>query len=207
MVLFGTPMKNSWYLNKKAVDVHFLIVSDGEQTKVSAHKMILAGASTVLNTILYDELSEENEIRIVDSSLQAFNEFLRFIYTNQLDLSTETIADVMNLANKYEVVECLDICARFLDQHLPVDKTFSGFELAMLFKQEKLKNKFGQIAEQPKAVLESKEFVNCSQNVLKSLLEIESLLCDPKNVFDACMKWTKNACEKKSLDPSISENR
>lgn len=36
---------------------------------------------------------------------------------------------------------------------------------------------------------------------------MESLLCDPIDVFDACIKWAIEACKKINLDPSSSKNR
>lgn len=60
--------------------------------------MILAAASEVLKTMLYGRLPEEKDIEIVDASAIAFTEFKRFIHTNELHLTAETVADVMNFS-------------------------------------------------------------------------------------------------------------
>lgn len=203
MVLFknshSKPVENTLFSVEKLADVNFFIVIDNR--RIAAHKMVLANASKVFQRMFYGDLKEEgDEIEIVDSSAIAFIEFLRCVYASQLDLTVDIIADVMNLARKYDIAECFAYCEQFLNEHLPVERAFLGFQLAVLFESTELKNKFGHmIAEQPNAVFESDEFIECSRNVLKNLLEMVSFLCDPEDVFDACMEWADHK--------KISENQ
>lgn len=46
----------------------------------------------------------------------------------------------------------------------------------------------------------------CSRDALKCILEIDNLLCDSKEVFDACITRAKNACKKAESDASVMEN-
>lgn len=211
MVFLKNPLRgeatNTLYLDKKLADVNFFIVAENE--RITAHKMVLANASSVFRTMFYEKPGKKaDEIKIVDSSAAAVTEFLRCIYASQLELTAETIADVMGLAHKYDVAECIAFCKQFLNEHLPEDYFFLGFELAVRFKSTELKNKFGQkIADQPSTVFESQEFIDCSQDVLKNILELKFLLCDPKEVFDACMEWSENACEKKNQRLTMKNRR
>lgn len=196
------------FLKEELADIYFVVISDGgRKQRIPAHKMVLSNASKVFKAMFYGTIKIENsEFILTDISAASCTEFLRCIYKNQLELTTETISDVIKLAKEYEVAKCFNICKRFLDQDLPEDKAFIGYQLALLYELSELEVKFGQIiTKQPRALLESNEFVDCSRDFLKNLLS-ESLLCDPMEVFSACMRWAKNACEKKSLDPAIIGN-
>lgn len=171
MTSFSCVISSNLFLEKDLADVHFLVTSDnGQQERIPAHKMVLGIASDVFKAKFYGPSKEgNNEIRIDNASSAAVKELLRSIYTNQLTLTAKTIADVMRLAQEYGVARCFDICKRYLDQNLSFVEPFSGLKLAVLCEQSELKKKFAQIiAEQPKKVLESTEFFDCSYAVLKS---------------------------------------
>lgn len=206
---FPKPTEETLFADEEFVDFDFVFVSDeNQQIRVSVHKMVFANVSTVFRAMFCGALREKNEVEIVDSSADAFVEFKRFIYASQMDLSVENIADVMGLANKYQTAECFAICERYLEQHLPDNDAFLGFELAVLFNRAELKGKFEQkIGQQLETVIKSDRFVNCARETLKSLLEIKFLLCDAKRLFDACMKWAVKACENSKMATTMDNQR
>lgn len=202
------PIENTLFMDEDLADFHFVFVTANGEDRVPVHKLILANASNVFKAMFFGSIQETREVKIVDASKAAFIEFLRYIYANQINLSVDVIADVMNLANKYNVAECLEFCKQFLERHLPIGEDLLGLELSMLFDCHELKAVFEQrIGNQLDVVIKSDRFMNCSYNALKSVLEMKYLLCDAKELFVACMKWAANACEKNGLDLSVANQR
>lgn len=67
------------------------------------------------------ELREEGDVMTVDSSREAFEEFLQFFYRQQVKLTIDNIAQVLKLLDKYGVTDCLPICNAFLQEQLMID--------------------------------------------------------------------------------------
>lgn len=42
--------------------------------------------------------------------------------------------------------------------------------------------------------------------MLKRLLQLETIICNEINIFDACLSWAKVACQRNDMDESIGEN-
>ncbi len=197
------------FMDEKTADVYFVFNSNTDKRlKVAAHKNVLAKGSSVFESMFYGSIPESGDIEIVDASVDGFKEFLQFFYIDKVALTMENIAEVLNLATKYDVNECLNVCDKMLEENATLQNLCNGLQLAITFDRNDLKKSFLQIvSQQPKEVLASIGFYNCSHDVLKLLLTSVDWKCDTKEVFDACMVWAKQACEKNKIDPSAMENR
>lgn len=179
--------------------MYFVFNSESDDCKmVPAHKSHLS-ASSVFDAMFYGPAKETGNINIVDSSPEAFIEFLQFFYLNTVKLTTENVAEVMNLCKKYELDDCFHVCTEFFESSVTLDNICWGLELAILFEQKKLKKFCVQkIKENPKEIFQSNSFLICQPNLLRHILQIDSLKCD--DVFDGCMAWAKASCIQKGLD-------
>lgn len=196
-------------MDEKTADVYFVFHSNTDKpTRVPAHKNILSKGSSVFESMFYGDIAENGDVEIVDASVDGFKEFLQFFYIHKVNLTLENIAEVLNLANKYNVGECLNVCDKMLEENATLQNLCNGLQLAILFERNELKKSFlRKVSHQPKEVLASMGFYNCSHDVLKLLLTSVDWKCDTKEVFDACMVWAKQSCEKNKVDASSMENR
>lgn len=71
---------SNMYLKSDYADVHYEISTDGQTEKVPAHKAILATASPVFRQMLFGPLKEGDVIKLPDTTVGAFKEFLHFFY-------------------------------------------------------------------------------------------------------------------------------
>lgn len=197
------------FMDEKTADVYFVFNSNTDKRiRVAAHKNILAKGSSVFESMFYGGITEEGDVEIVDASVDGFKEFLQFFYVNKVELTMENIAEVLNLANKYNVNECLNVCDKMLEENATLQNLCNGLQLATTFERNELKKSFLQkVSQQPKDVLASMGFYNCSHDVLKLLLTSVDWKCDTKEVFDACMVWAKQTCEKDKMDASMENRR
>lgn len=195
------------YLNDKIADIFFLFDTNKGKVRIPAHKVILAGGSDVFTAMFFSDLQEKGDVKVVDASIESFKEFLQFFYLDKVTLSFDNVTDIMNLANKYMVPECSNICDEFL-KDLPIKDVCFIYELALTFSRNDLVKFCDQeIRINAEEVLASDGFQQCSLNVLRRILKLNYLECHEIDVFNACMKWASYACEKANEDPSMMSNR
>lgn len=212
------PIKSrceKWYLDSESADVHFTFESTGSTTSSSmrlpAHKILLATDSDVFKAMFYGELKESGDIHLTDVSEAAFKQFLQFFYLNEVELSIDSVADLMHLGHKYMVANCIDVCNRFLTDCQTVDNVVFVLGLAMLYEHRKLiKLCERSIVRKTVAVLKSSGFLECNRQVLAHILNSNVFICSEVELFEACMAWVKVKCglnvlSKECVDEHLGE--
>lgn len=198
------------YLNEAMCDVHFVFEShDGRTERVPAHKNLLIATSKVFRTMFNGSWKErDNNVRIVDATVDSFKEFLQFFYFDEIEqLTMANIAEVINLAQKYDVAGCLNACSRFLEYNMTADNVCVVYGLAILYDQMKLKRICEMtIAIDTIAVFGSPCFLECQPEVLHHILKLNLLSCSETDVFNACMAWVRTASKAKTLTKSLVRN-
>lgn len=102
----------SMYNDDDLKDLKFVI---GNETLL-AHKFVVASRSKVFHLMLTHDMKEKNEsiIDIKDTNIVAFQSFLKYLYTNEIDKLKEYAEDLIMLADKYDV-QCLKkICEDYM---------------------------------------------------------------------------------------------
>ncbi|KAG4079528.1 hypothetical protein HA402_005225 [Bradysia odoriphaga] len=197
------------YLNEKTADVHFLFERDGTSDieRIPANKIILSTGSKVFETMFYGSMAEGDDVKISDVSPSAFREFLQFFYLDEVSLSVDNIADVINLVRKYGIERCMVQCTDFFKDAMTSEDACSAYQLAIQFDLDDLKHFCPQkISANAEAVLKSNGFLTCKRPLLQLIVGMDSLMCEEACVFDACMEWAKRSCEMNGMDPGESKN-
>lgn len=198
---------DSLYLRDEIADVHFIFRKNEQFERVPAHKIILSSASKVFMAMFYGDLKEKEEVIITDSPAEAFKEFLQIFYLDMVCLTYENIEYVVKLADKYDVKECMEICAEFLELNLTIENSCFAFELATLFGLTSLTISCKEhIEENILDVFETEGFLNCSSIVLERILAIENLNAGSVDIFNACWKWASIQCEDEGIDKEDTSN-
>lgn len=188
------------YLDAETADVCFLI---GE-TKIPAHKNLLAAASDVFKRMFYGPLRETDNVRIDGVNGTAFKEFLQFFYIENVKLTIENIADVMDLGHKYNVTKCSELCVEFLKDTLTDDNICTGLSLAMIYDLNELKDFCKKrIIANTSAVIRSAGFLECDRSILEYILNINLFSCSEMDIFDACMAWVRARSKQDALTKEI----
>ncbi|XP_055325960.1 BTB/POZ domain-containing protein 2-like, partial [Sitodiplosis mosellana] len=211
------------YLNEEFADVHFVFNVDDESEKAPANKANLAVLSPVFRKMFFGSLPGKGDVEIVDADDKAFKEFHQFFYLDEVSLTMENIETVVRLTDKYDVLEYVNAFAVFLKRQLTLDNRFwlTGqalwrgavnnvtpfiHTLAVNLKNDELIEFCeGKIINSPKGVFAAEAFKRCNKSILKRILELD-LVCTEADVFDACLTWTKYACEQNDLDATEAVN-
>lgn len=154
--------------------------------------------------MFYGSLKEEGDIKIVDASPEAFKRFLRLFYENHIELTMETVQEVMYLCKKYDVRECLEICSEFLANKLTVENVINVIELAIVYDQLELQKLCeSKIRLNSRELLQSPNFLECDGQVVNHILKMNFLSCNETEVFEACMSWVKAISKEDKLTRDI----
>lgn len=189
------------YLNPDLADVKFLFKTGDDIETVSANKSVLAAGSQVFHAMFFGSMPENGDVEIVDATPEAFREFLQLFYMSKISLKMENMEQVAALADKYDVMECLVNFASSKIQKLTIDNLCWGYQLAIITENAKLKRHCEHIiCENANDIFNSRTFVRCNQNVLRHILQLDALMCDESDVFEACVRWAKFACLQLAID-------
>ncbi|XP_055306282.1 BTB/POZ domain-containing protein 3-like [Sitodiplosis mosellana] len=197
-----TESVKNLYLDDSTADVYFVFESEG--IRVAAHKAMLSVASDVFKKMFYGDLPEKGDVKISDTTAKAFKVFLQFFYLSEVKLLKEDVAEVMGLGHKYNVAKCTQICVDFLKTTLNIDNVCRSLGLAILYDLDDFKQSCEEkIAQNTSAVFKSQGFLGSPRSVLANILKIDTLICREKDIFEACMAWTKHASKQNDLTKQI----
>lgn len=122
---------NLWK-TKSLADITFNLEYDGTITKLKAHSQIVASGSPILVAMLQEKFKEGTELMATMKNVNpvVFEKFLRFIYTGLAELDTETVSDLLRIAQTYAVESLKEECAVFMATKLTVENAVEHLVLS-----------------------------------------------------------------------------
>jgi len=103
-----------------------------EKEEFPVHKALLAARSPVFFKMFTVDMQEKSGKmqEILDIGKEAFEEFLRFIYTGEVVNLEENVEDLLVLADRYEVSDLQKVCESNLLTNLNVSNAKEVFQIA-----------------------------------------------------------------------------
>ncbi|CAB3382844.1 Hypothetical predicted protein [Cloeon dipterum] len=148
---------------KKMFDDHqtsdFVFVVEGK--KVHVHKVILIMRCAVLRTMFLGDWKESNEKEIIieGHSYDAFHAFLKYFYTDEIDLQPALALDVFALAHFYHLVDLQNQCEALIKNGLTVENVSCVYDKAILYAAKELEDfAFNFCMDHLSAVVSSENF-------------------------------------------------
>lgn len=191
-------------------DFKFIISDDGN-VEIPAHKFIVGAGSLVLDHILYgtDGLASVDSTVVNSISASAFTELLRFIYTDDANITADNAIEIMIKANYYDIQQLEMLCVTALLDSIDRDhcchiysRLFAYFSYTEVVKRCL---KFIQFA--PDAIFKNAEFGDLSRDALKEILKFDSINCTELQLFRACKDWATIQCERQQLTVNVANLR
>lgn len=184
------------YLNDDMADVHFVFGANSDNVqRLCSHRVILAAASPVFHQMFFGELRETGDVIISDCSFDAFSEFLQYFYVADVVLTSDLVFEVIQMAHKYDLPECVNMCVDFLIEYLTHDTIFITLQIAIWYDLTDLMAICTRmICDEAKLVFAAESFPFCTFVVLKRILLMNGLDCTEMDLLDAAMLWARHAC-------------
>ena len=174
-----------------------------------AHKYVLATSSPVFYAMFYGDLAEKNSvIHLEDADEESFEEFLRFLYTDECTITPEIAVRVMYLAKKYIILTLTEKCVKVLQDNMKPENVITVLEQAIHFDEKELEKKcWEMIDNKTSEAVSSDTFSDISQKTLINLLKRESLNIEEVQLFQAVLKWSESECSKKEIEVTGKNKR
>lgn len=197
-------------------DVKFVIQDSNPKNKegreiVHAHKFLLSLGSPVFQAMFYSNIADtREEIPLSDCDPRGFVEFLRYLYSDEVHLTSGNVFELLYLAKKYIVPYLAENCCRFLEAELRENNVFRILEHARLFSETHLEQRCWKLLEaKTSACLRTEGLLWIAHDTLSSLLKRDSLtLVDGEcAVFKAAKRWATANCKVRGLEPTGQEMR
>ena len=189
--------------NSLMSDVSFVVRNaSGEEESLAAHKFVLAVSSPVFYAMFYGELAEsKNKIVLPDCDSESFLEFLRFLYSDKVNLTGGSVMQVSYLAKKYIVPELETECTNFLKENLSPENVFDILPLAKKFEEEELVVRCWEVVDRSTQVaLESETFPRITRELLEEVVKRDDLTIPEIDLFQAVDRWATAECTRKDLE-------
>ena len=196
--------------NSLMSDVSFVVRNaSGEEESLAAHKFVLAVSSPVFYGMFYGKAPERRkEIDLPDCGSESFLEFLRFLYSDKVDLTGGSVMQVWYLAKKYIVPELETACTNFLKEHLSPENVFDILPLAKKFEEEKLVVRCWEVIDiSTQDALQSETFPSITRALLEEVVKRDDLTIPEIDLFQAVDRWATAECERKDLEPVKDSKR
>ena len=196
----NTVLQRNAYMfdNELMSDVSFTC---GESRRIfHAHKYVLATSSAVFFAMFYGDLAQkELPIRIEDTDDESFERFLRFLYTDDCEITAENAIGVMYLAKKYLIPSLTEKCVSKVN--INPRNVFQVLEQAIQFDEKKLEEKCWDIvSKETLKCINDKEFCNIKFKTLSTLLKKRPLQIKEVDLFKAVLTWVDCECARKGRE-------
>lgn len=183
-----------------------LLVKDGKELK--AHRDVLSEASLFFEKLLESDMKEGNEgvIRLEVFTELIMKEILKFIYTSDVQISSEENARELIMAGDYLFLPKLKtIAGRFLEHSMTVSCCISTYYFAETYRCDELVARAKTFVQYNFAlVAKCEEFLNLnSQQVEEWLSDDEIVIHEEEDVFNVIIGWIRN--EEKTRSEKFEE--
>lgn len=160
-------------------DCSFLVGTESNQTLLPGHKLILAMASPVFDTMFNGPLNPKNNdpIEILDVQPDAFKALMEYIYTDKINInSMDKACELCYVAKKYMLPYVVEQCTQYLWSDLSEKNVCRAYEFANLFEEPRLAERCLQIiCTKTEDVLADTSFDDIELTTLHTILNQEYL--------------------------------
>ena len=176
---------------------------------IPAHKFVLAISSPVFYAMFYGQLAEtKDSIELPDCEYESLLEMLRYLYSDEVNLSGSNVMQVLCLANKYMVPSLAEKCAEYLRRNLKASNVFCILPHAQKFENKDLKDRCWEvIEEQTEEALKSDEFVTIERSLVETIVEWEGLNVKEIELFKAVDRWATEESKRQGITPDGESKR
>ncbi|KAK3710129.1 hypothetical protein QZH41_001609 [Actinostola sp. cb2023] len=192
--------RNEYAFNKSLFcDVEFSVVdANGDKVTIPANKYILAISSPVFEAMFYGKLAETKPtIDLSECSKEGLHELLRYVNSDEVNLTGSNVLEVLYLAEKYMMPFLAEKCKNHLQNEVGPDDVFS---ILHVVRDEQLQKHFWNIVDsKTQQAVSSEPFLNVSREMLCQILRRDALNISELELFYAVDRWVGKRIEEKGL--------
>ena len=191
--------------NELLSDVKFVVPASEAESEtrktIPAHKLVLAISSPVFYAMFYGQLAEAKDcIELPDCEYDSLLEFLRYLYSDEANLTGSNVMNVLYLANKYMVPSLAEKCGEYLRENLSAANVFSILPHAKKFEDKDLEDRCWEVIEaNTEEAVTSDDFVMLERSLIESVVTRERLTIKEVDLFKAVDRWARKESERQGI--------
>lgn len=196
--------------NQFLSDVKFLI-GIGE-LEFPAHSYILSITSPVFCKIFYNSQQKANIIRLPNIESTNFRDFLKYIYTDEINITHRNVHELLFLAKKFQITHLRLLCGFTLRDQLWISGN-EGIIADILSRRDvyeccEIKNKFIELILMNRLnVAQYLKMRYLESSDLKAILKSDCSNLTELEIFYMAMKWAASRCVREGLDVTPKNKR
>ncbi|ODM94464.1 BTB/POZ domain-containing protein 2 [Orchesella cincta] len=180
-------------------DMTFL-VGEGKDS-IPAHRFLLTLWSKV-----FEEMPDN--VEIPEMNVAALRSFLKYLYTEDFDVSAEDLMPVLCAAKRFEIPALAAKCVSVLKSEIKESTAVSMYQAAKLLCEEALaEESLNYILKNGGQVIQEDDFLLLSHENLCYLLERDDFEVEEVELFQAICRWAGKECEKQELEQTAENHR
>lgn len=180
---------------KRRGDAVFIVESE----RIFAHRCVLAAISPKYDAQFYGGHADENEIEVPNASAAAFEDFIKFFYFGDIDLTPENIEEILYLANQSLVEKLINRCKLYLLTLLHTKNLCQIYKLSVLYTFKSIRRRCEErIVNNVPRLFAYNDFLECDHDTLRLILKT-GLLCNEIDILNGCISWARALCKRKNL--------
>lgn len=190
--LFNNTLPDNLQVPK---DVEFVLAND---TKIEAHKFLLALRSPVFNLMFYSPISSKTDcFHEPEVDPDAFRSVLEYIYTDEIVEDLNSFSSIYRVADRFLVTSLCERLLAYLNSILTIERSILIYDeyVKLDFLKENvasdLKTMFTMINFYSYPILSSQNFLQISLESILELLESEFLTINEIDLFSCIVKWIR----------------
>ena len=140
---------------------------------------------------------------------ESFLEMLRFMYYDEVQLTTDNAPEVLFLARKYLIPSLAEICSQFVLNNLSVENTLPVLNHCCLLGVSKgLEKQCWIIIDQHASkIAQDNKFPEIHHATLTAFLARDTLVAKETVLFRAAVKWAGRECQRLSIPLTVENKR
>jgi len=191
--------------NPSMSDLTFKVGQEGKSFPV--HSMIMSTVSPVFFTMIFpsneSNFDRKNEKELSDVSPSVFMSILRFIYRREVVIEKNLIEPVLDAIEKYDIKSFPQAL-----ESLVTKETVLDFFPFVVGERHRLFDHVCKVFQDNfESILSSNEFLELSAQVLKHILERDTLDIQEIDLYNAYVKWADHQCQEKELELTDANRR
>ncbi|KAL8580643.1 hypothetical protein ACOMHN_043459 [Nucella lapillus] len=192
--------------NQLACDITFVV--GGNQERVGAHRYVLQSRSGVFFAMLDGPGAGRSQVDLPDTQPKVLWQLLRYMYYEELYPDSDTVFQLLALADKYDVATAINICLRFLHGCLTVSTACDILETAHQHDDQELdKDCMLFIRKHGEDVIQTEGMDRLCRECLNRVLTMEGLEISPVVRQEVTDRWARQQCEDKKCEPTEDNKR
>ena len=188
-------------------DVTFIV----EERKFQAHRVLLASRCEYFRALLFGGMRESKsqaEIVLKETSAQAFETLLKYLYTGRIflrELGEEHVLDLLGLAHKYGFLALESAISGYLKGNLDLHNICRIFDVACLYQLDEVLETCLNFADvHAVEILQARaDFTGLSEAALVSIIRRDSFCAPEVEIFRAVQCWIE---ENHEVDKEVLAN-